>query len=222
MRPGVLFDVDGTLVDTNYAHAVAWSDAFRAAGHRIPMSDIHALIGQGSDRLVHSALGRPDAAIVDAHADLYAARLHQLQVFDGAAELLRRSKAAGLTVVLATSASRHDADHLEDAIDAADAIDHVTTSDDAESSKPAPDIVEAALRATGLVAADCVFVGDTVWDVKAARHAGMDCVCVLTGGIAQADLEAAGAIAVYRNTRALLDDFDGSALGSLVGRSGDA
>jgi HAD superfamily hydrolase (TIGR01509 family) len=220
MSAGVLFDVDGTLVDTNYAHAVAWSDAFRGAGHRIAMSDIHALIGQGSDRLVESVLGGPDPAVVDAHADLFAARLHQLQVFDGAAELLRRCKEAGLTVVLATSASRHDAGHLEKAIDAADAIDHVTTSDDAESSKPAPDIVEAAVRATGLEAGSCVFVGDTVWDVKAARHAGMDCVCVLTGGIASTDLKAAGAVAVYRSPRALLDDFDTSVLATLAARAG--
>jgi HAD superfamily hydrolase (TIGR01549 family) len=219
---GVLFDVDGTLVDTNYAHVLAWSDAFRAAGHRIPMSVLHGLIGQGSGRLIESVLGKPDDSIADAHADRFAARLHELQVFDGAQELLRRCKDAGLTVVLATSASRHDADHLEQAIDARDAIDHVTTADDAESSKPAPDIVDAALEATGLTAANCVFVGDTVWDVEAAQRAGMECVCVLTGGIAAVDLTAAGAVAVYPDLRAILDGFEASALGAVARRSGES
>src|SRR4051794_1863074 len=212
MTFGALFDVDGTLVDTNYLHAVAWADAFSVRGHRVPMSDIHQLIGQGSDRLVESVLGKQDEGAVDAHADIYGARLHRLQVFDHAADLLRRSKQAGLTVVLATSASKHDADHFADAIDADDVIDHVTTKDDAESSKPAPDIVEAALEATGLDAGDCVFVGDTVWDVEAAKRAGMDCICVLTGGIAESVLRDAGAAEIYPSVSRLLADFDNSLL----------
>jgi HAD superfamily hydrolase (TIGR01549 family) len=219
MTHGALFDVDGTLVDTNYLHAVAWADAFSARGHRVPMSDIHQLIGQGSDRLVESVIGKPDEGAVDAHADIYGARLHRLQVFDGAADLLRHSKQAGLTVVLATSASKHDADHLTDALDADDAIDHVTTKDDADASKPAPDIVEAALDATGLDAADCVFVGDTVWDVEAAKRAGMDCVCVLTGGIAESVLRGAGAAEIYPSVSRLLTDFDNSLLGKLSRRA---
>jgi HAD superfamily hydrolase (TIGR01509 family) len=219
MAYGVLYDVDGTLVDTNYLHAVAWADAFAARGHRIAMSEIHRLIGQGSERLVESVLGRPADDVVDAHADIYSARLHRLQVFDGAAELLRRTKKAGLSVVLATSASKHDAEHLTDAIAADDVIDHVTTKDDADSSKPAPDIVEAALKGAGLRAADCLFVGDTVWDIEAAKRAGMDCVCVLTGGIAESLLREAGAAAIYPSVAALLDDFDASPLGELGRRA---
>jgi HAD superfamily hydrolase (TIGR01509 family) len=212
MVNGVLFDIDGTLVDTNYLHVVAWADAFARHGHDVTMSTIHGLIGQGSDRLVTSALGDHNEEIVNAHTDFYAARLHSLNAFDGARELLIRCHKEGLRVVLATSASRHDADHLRAALDADDAIDHVTTSDDVQSSKPAPDIVEAAVDAAGLAASECVFVGDTVWDVEAAGRAGMPCVCVLSGGIAAADLRDAGAIALYPSVRELLQDFETSPL----------
>jgi HAD superfamily hydrolase (TIGR01509 family) len=218
---GVLYDVDGTLVDTNYLHAVAWADAFAARGYRVAMSEIHQLIGQGSERLVESVLGRPADDVVDAHADIYSARLHRLQVFGGAADQLRRTKKARLSVVLATSASKHDAEHFTEALDADDVIDHVTTNDDADSSKPAPDIVEAALKGARLTAADCIFVGDTVWDVEAAKRAGMNCVCVLTGGIAGSLLRDAGAVAIYPSVAALLDDFDASPLGELSRRASD-
>ncbi|HEX3825486.1 MAG TPA: HAD family hydrolase [Mycobacteriales bacterium] len=214
MITGVLFDIDGTLVDTNYLHVVAWADAFAHHGHDVTMSAIHGLIGQGSERLVDSAIGRSDDAVADAHADIYGVRLHTLRAFDGAAELLTRCHDEGITVVLATSASRHDADHLRAALDADGAIDHVTTNDDADASKPAPDIVEAALDGSGLAAGDCVFVGDTVWDVEAAKRAGMPCVCVLTGGIGEADLRAAGATAIYPSVRELLADFEGWTSGS--------
>jgi phosphoglycolate phosphatase-like HAD superfamily hydrolase len=202
MPAAVLFDVDGTLVDTNYLHVVAWAEAFRIGGYDVAMSDLHALIGQGSDRLVDSVLGHGDDTVVDAHADLYGARLHTLRAFEGAATLLRRTSRSGALVVLATSASGHDDD----------VIDHVSTSDDADASKPAPDIVESALSAAGKAAADCVFVGDSVWDVKAAIKAGMPCVCVETGGIGAAVLRDAGAVAVYPHVAALLADFDNSIL----------
>jgi HAD superfamily hydrolase (TIGR01509 family) len=190
MTRGVLFDIDGTLVDSNYATVLAWADAFTSLGYNIPMVNIHHLVGQGAERLVENALGHRDEAAIEAHDDFYAPRLHDLRAFDRAAALLRKAKSVGLTVVLATSASTRDTSFLRAALDADDVIDHATTSDDAEASKPEPDIIHAALEATGLRAADCVFVGDTVWDVAAARRAGMDCVCVLTGGIAEADLVA--------------------------------
>jgi HAD superfamily hydrolase (TIGR01509 family) len=209
---GVLFDVDGTLVDSNYLHVVAWSDAFRDNDHQVPMSLIHSLIGQGAERLVEDAIGKADEAVVAGHTDHYRARLGDLQAFDGAAELLRRVKQTGRTVVLATSASREEAEHLCTAIDAADAVDHVTTGDDVEESKPAPDIVAAALDAAGLAAGDCVFVGDSRWDVEAAARAGMPCVCVRTGGIADEVLRSAGAIAIFDSVAALLADFDSSPL----------
>jgi HAD superfamily hydrolase (TIGR01509 family) len=219
MTGGVLFDIDGTLVDSNYATVVAWADAFQSKGYNVPMATIHGLVGQGSDRLVKNAVGHHDEELADAHDDFYAARLHNLAAFDKAAELLRRVKAEGLAVVLATSASEHDARFLRAAIDADDVIDHATTSDDADSSKPEPDIVQAALEATGLRVEDCVFVGDTVWDVEAARRAGMDCICVLTGGIAKADLVEAGAVAIYDSATDLLENFADSPLGTLAARA---
>jgi HAD superfamily hydrolase (TIGR01509 family) len=219
MSGGVLFDVDGTLVDTNYLHAVAWWDAFRATGHDVAMSEVHRLIGQGSDRLVTSILDREDEDVVEAHTDFYGARLHDLRAFDGAGDLLRRVAASGLAVLLATSASSKEAAHLRAAIDADDVIGKVTTKDDAKESKPAPDIVRTAVDSLDLDAGECVFVGDTVWDVEAAGRAGMDCVCVLTGGISEAELRDAGAIAVYRDVRHLLESYDASPLARLADRA---
>src|SRR3954464_12821539 len=107
---GVLFDVDGTLVDTNYLHVVAWWQAFRAYGHAVTMQRLHGLVGQGAERLVTSVLGRPDQDVADAHTDFYGPELHRLPAFPGAAELLRAVKSAGLAVVLATSASEQEAE----------------------------------------------------------------------------------------------------------------
>jgi HAD superfamily hydrolase (TIGR01509 family) len=218
MPRGVLFDVDGTLVDTNYLHAVAWAEAFRSRGYRVATSRLHHLIGQGSERLVRSVLGIDDQTVTDAHADFYAPHLHHLRAFDGAADLLRKVKAAGATVVLATSAAKRDAAHLLDAIDAHDSIDVVITKDDAEESKPEPDIVNAGLSAAKLPAADSIFVGDTIWDVEAAARAGMRCICVLTGGIDEHELHSAGAIEIYENVEELSSGLDGSAIGALLRR----
>jgi HAD superfamily hydrolase (TIGR01509 family) len=212
----VLFDIDGTLIDTNYLHAVAWSEAFATHGYDVPASACHGLIGQGSQRLVNSAIGRDDEAVVDAHADIYGPQLRRLRVFRGAPALLRRAKASGLTVVLATSASAHDAAHLRAALDADDALDHMTTSDDASASKPDPDIIQTALKAANVDADDAVFVGDTVWDIESAARAGLPCVCVLTGGIAEPVLRAAGAVEVYRDVEELCERFESSALGRLA------
>jgi HAD superfamily hydrolase (TIGR01509 family) len=220
MALGALFDVDGTLVDSNYLHVVAWSRAFAACGHRVSMAEIHSLIGQGSGRLVATLLGREDDAIAEAHADFYGPSLYQLRAFDGAAALLRRVKADGFTVVLATSASEGDVEHLRRAIDADDAIDHVTTKDDADASKPAPDILLAALDATGLNAADCVFVGDSVWDVKAANALEMPTVCVLTGGIHEASLREAGAAEIHDSVGTLLEAYETTLISRFRQRAG--
>jgi HAD superfamily hydrolase (TIGR01509 family) len=214
---GVLFDVDGTLVDTNYLHVVAWWQAFRAHGHEVAMHRLHGLVGQGAERLVTSVLGRPDEDIAAAHSDFYGPELHRLPAFPGAADLLRAVKAAGHSVVLATSASEEETAHLRRAIDADDVIDAVTHKDDADESKPDPDIVETALGKAGLSAEHAIFVGDTVWDVEAAGRAGLDCVGVLSGGIAEAELREAGAIAVYRDVAHLLAELDASPL-ARVGR----
>ena len=212
---GVLFDVDGTLVDTNYLHVVAWWQAFRSQGHDVVMAELHRTVGQGSDQCVSSILGRDDEKVRTAHSDFYGQWKHQLVAFDGAADLLRVTKKAGLAVVLATSASEAEAEHLTAALDADDVIDVVTTKADVDASKPDPDIVHTALSKAQLAAADAVFVGDTGWDVEAAGRAGLPCVGVLTGGISEAELVEAGAVAVYRDVQHLLDEFDRSPLGRL-------
>src|SRR4051794_18344794 len=149
-RFGVLFDVDGTLVDTNYLHVVAWWKAFRSRDHQVPMSTLHRTVGQGADRFVESVLGRSDDDVAKAHSDFYGPHLHELATFPKAADLLRATKAAGLVVVLATSATEEEAGHLRAAIDADDVIDALTHSEDADESKPDPDIVETALDKAGL------------------------------------------------------------------------
>src|SRR3954447_24424809 len=216
MHAGILFDVDGTLVDTNYLHTVAWWHAFRTLGHTIPMRKLHETIDQGSERLVETILGRSDEDVANAHTDFYGPFLHRLTPFAGATDLLRTTKRAGLAVVLATSASAKEVGHLRAALHADDVIDEVTNKDDVEESKPDPDIVQTALEKAGLEAANALLVGDTVWDVEAARRADLDCVAVLSGGIAEHDLRDAGAIAVYRDVQPLLDDFDDSPLAKLA------
>src|SRR3954454_20435836 len=213
---GVLFDVDGTLVDTNYLHVIAWWQALRSQGHDVPMTRLHRTVGQGSDQFVSTILGHDDDKVADAHSDFYGQWKHQLVAFAGAADVLRLTKKAGLSVVLATSASSDEAEHLTAAIDADDAIDIVTTKDDVDASKPDPDIVQTALDKAGLRADDAVFVGDTVWDVEAASRAGVRCVCVLSGGISETELRDAGAIAVYRDVAHLVAEFDDSPLGKLT------
>src|SRR3954452_7119852 len=206
MPPGILYDVDGTLVDTNYLHVVAWWHAFRAHGHTVPMRKLHETVGQGSDRFVETILGHHDEDVANAHTDFYGPFLHELAAFDGAADLLRATKLAGLAVVLATSASAKEAEHLRAALGVDDVIDEVTSKDDVEESKPDPDIVQTALDKAGLDAVDALFVGDTVWDIEAARRAGLDCVAVLSGGIPEHDLRDAGAVAIYRDVKHLLEE----------------
>src|SRR3954447_22414369 len=127
---GVLYDVDGTLVDTNYLHVIAWWQAFRSQGHDVPMTRLHRTVGQGSDQFVSSILDGDDDKVADAHSDFYGQWKHQLVAFPGAAYLLRMTKKAGLWVVLATSMTEGEARRLTEAIDADDAIDVVTTKDD--------------------------------------------------------------------------------------------
>ena len=211
---GVLFDVDGTLVDTNYQHVIAWWHAFRSQGHQVPSTTLHRHIGQGAARLVTSVLGHPDDDVVTAHSDFYGPFLHQVTAFPAVGDLLRRVREAGLRVALATSASKKEAAHLQRAIDSDD-VDVVTDKDDAEESKPDPDILATALEKAGIAADRALVVGDTVWDVEAARRLGLDCVGVLTGGISADELRDAGAVAVYRDVAHLLAEYDGSPLAHL-------
>lgn len=208
-----VFDVDGTLTDTNHLHVVAWWEAFRQAGHTVPMPDIHRAIGLGSDDLIERLLGPDrdrDSAISSAHKALYGTYVDRLPAFEGAGDLLRTLAGRGWRVVLATSASGPELAALRRAVDADEAIADTASSDDVDEGKPSPEPVRLALELAGAEAGQAVFVGDTVWDMEAAARAGVRSVAVLSGGIPRADLERAGADAFFRDVADLLARLDES------------
>jgi HAD superfamily hydrolase (TIGR01509 family) len=215
-RPTILVDVDGTLVDTNYLHAVAWWRAFRDIGEDVPMSRIHPLIGMGSDQLVHRLIGRESKEASDAHSRHYEPFKKEIAAFPRAAELLAELSRRGARVVLATSSDEEDLARLREAIDADDAIDDAVSKGDVEHSKPSPDIFEAALKRFDLDPRNTMVVGDTPWDVEAAAKVELGTVCVLTGGATREQLEEAGALAVYEDVGELLDELDNSPLSKLL------
>ncbi|MFG2046961.1 HAD family hydrolase [Micromonospora sp. NPDC048935] len=214
---GVLFDVDGTLVDTTYLHTVSWWEALRQTDQPVPMATVHRSIGMGSDKLLDHLLGPErdrdaDPKLRDAHDTLYAEYWERLTPLPRAADLLRACAERGLRVVLATSASGPEVDALRRALAADDVIDTVTSSEDAQQSKPAPDILLAALEQSGLAAERVVFVGDSVWDVVAAGKLGIPCVGLTCGGTSRGELAGAGAVAVYDDPAALLGELSDSPL----------
>lgn len=215
-RRGVLFDVDGTLIDTNYLHVVAWWQAFRERGYDVAMAGIHEAIGMGSDKLVQQVLGTQDPSVSEAHSRYYAPFLGRLRPFPGAADLLRATASLGLAVVLASSVSSDQVDLLLDTLKAGDVIETVVSSSDAEQTKPAPDLVQVAMQRSGLDPGGCVMVGDTAWDVEAAGRSGVACAGVRTGGWSAERLRAAGAVAVYDDVAALLAELEDSPIGRLA------
>ncbi|MFI2644048.1 HAD family hydrolase [Streptomyces sp. NPDC018610] len=213
MDRAAVFDVDGTLVDTNHLHVVTWWEAFRQAGHRVPMHAVHRSVGLGSTDLIAHLLGEDrdkdqDAELSAAHTTLYAQYFDRLPAFEDAGRLLRRLRENDWAVVLATSASGPELSALRKAIDADDAITATASSDDVAQGKPAPEPVEHALELAGVDPGRAVFVGDTVWDMRAGSRAGVRCVGVLCGGIPRADLEEAGAEAVYEDPADLLASLE--------------
>jgi HAD superfamily hydrolase (TIGR01509 family) len=209
----VLFDIDGTLVDTNYLHALAWRRVFLEQGEAdIYTARIHRLVGMGSDELLETLFGRARPELKPERARHFAELKSEIRAFPCAGDLLRAVHDRGVKVVLATSAEKSDLEALLEAIDADDAIDAVTSAEEVEAAKPAPDLFGVALDQAGTPPEKTVVVGDTVWDVKAATRAGLACVGVLSGGISRAELDSAGAVAVYDDVAALLDDLDQSPL----------
>jgi HAD superfamily hydrolase (TIGR01509 family) len=220
MRSGVLFDVDGTLVDTTYLHTVSWWEALRQHDADVPMAEIHRAIGMGSDKLLDHLLGEDrdrsgDDAMSSAHDILYGAWWERLRPLPGAPDLLRGVAKRGLAVVLASSAKESELERLRRVIDADDVISAATSSSDAEQSKPAPDILQAALDQSDVDPRRAVFVGDSVWDVKAAARLDIPCIGLTCGGSSAAELSEAGAVANYENPAALLAALDESPIGRL-------
>ena len=206
----VLLDVDGTLVDTTYLHAVCWAEALSDHGVVRPTADLHPLIGMSSDLLLDRVFAATPAAeqlrsrVVDRHLELYREHWPRLRPLPGAGALLRRLKERGLTTVLSSSASEEELGALRKALDADDWIDDATSSDDADAGKPAPDLVHVALRRTRTAPEQAVFVGDAVWDGQAASRAGVRFVGLLCGGTTEAQLRASGAEEVYADPAFLL------------------
>jgi HAD superfamily hydrolase (TIGR01509 family) len=223
-KRGVLFDVDGTLVDSSYLHTVAWWQAFRQVGLDVPMASIHRSVGMGGDKLLERLLppGRDksgDTSILAAHGAVFSTFWPALRAFDGARDLLAQCYESGFAVALASSARAQDLEMLRSTLRADSYIHAATSANDAKEGKPEPDILEAALDATGLRAVDVVYVGDAVWDVYAAARLGIPTIGLTCGGTGAAELLEAGAVEIYENPRGLLTNLRDSAIGKLATRS---
>jgi HAD superfamily hydrolase (TIGR01509 family) len=198
-----ILDIDGTLVDTNYQHAIAWHRAIRAHGHTVQLWRIHRHIGMGGDQIVKALLGEEVEGergddIRAAEGQAYGELIGEVEPMAGARELLEELREDGARVVLASSAKKEEVDHYLDLLDARELVDGWTTAADVERTKPAPDLVQAALRKAG-GDGPAVMVGDSVWDVKAAQAAGVPTLAVLTGGFSAEELRDAGAAQVVES-----------------------
>lgn len=211
MPKSAILDIDGTLVDTNYQHAIAWYRAFRACGVVLPLWRIHRHIGMGGDHLVAALTDdgleeRRGDEVRAAEKKLYQELIDEVAPMDGARDLIVRLKDADVTVILASSAKENEVEHYLDLLEVRDVVDGWTHSADVEETKPKPDLVESALEKAG--EGDAVMVGDSTWDCEAARRAGIETIAVLTGGFSPEELKEAGAAVVVESVRELLDRFD--------------
>ena len=218
MRSGVLFDLDGTLVDTNYLHTLAWSRALRDAGEWAPMHAIHRAVGMGADQMLPHLIGRVDQDIADRRAVHYATLLDDIRPFPGAADLVQACSSAGLATVLATSSPADEVDVCLERLGIRAILDGVITADDVETSKPEPDVLQVAVERAGIDPARCLLIGDSRWDIEAATRAGVGCVALECGGTSRDELERAGALVVHRDAGDLLACWRSSPLGDLAGR----
>lgn len=212
----VLFDIDGTLIDSNYLHVQAWTDAIEAVGRGVARWRVHRAIGKDSTALLESQLGADAPALGERVKELHARRFAELAVrlrpFEGARELLGAVHDRGIAVVLATSAPQDELEKLLDTLDCADVVSAVTSSEDVERAKPDPQVLRVALRKAGVAPERAVLVGDAVWDGVAAARARVEFVGVLSGGIGLGELLEAGASAIYQDAADLLRNLDRSPL----------
>ncbi|MDX6616764.1 MAG: hypothetical protein QOD60_1855 [Solirubrobacterales bacterium] len=203
---GVIFDIDGTLIDTNYQHAISWYRAFRQHDVIVPVWRIHRAIGMGGDQLVASVAGdevekEHGDAVREAEGPLYMAMIEEVEPFEGARELIENCAERDHAVVLASSAKEKEVDHYLDLLEVREMVTGWTTSADVEKTKPHPDLVHAALEKAGT--REAVMVGDSVWDVEAAKRAEIPTIAVLTGGYSEAELRDAGAAEVFESIKDL-------------------
>lgn len=218
-KRAILFDIDGTLVDSNDAHVEAWHRAFAAEGLAFSRTEIHAEMGKGADNLIPSLLPDVSAEIhkrlAEAQGEIYKREfMHQAEPFEGVSDVLNSLAERGHTLIFASSASRAEVDYYVDLLAADGLITGTTSKDDVRHSKPCPDIFAAALDLTGGTAAGAVVIGDTPYDVLAARRAGIDAIAVLSGGFARDELASSEPVAIYASVRELGYDYESSVLAS--------
>jgi HAD superfamily hydrolase (TIGR01509 family) len=212
-----VLDIDGTLVDTNYHHAIAWFRAFRQHGFVLPLWRIHRHIGMGGDQLVAALAGEgfdreQGDDVRAAEKVLYMELIHEVVPLEGARKLIEDLKGNGHTVVLASSAKTEELEHYLTLLDARSLADDWTDSSDVEATKPEPDLLLAALDKVGAKRKDAVMIGDSVWDCRAAKRAGVRSVGVLTGGFSEEELTEAGASRVCASVEDLRHSLDDSPL----------
>ena len=213
-----VLDVDGTLVDSNYQHALAWYRALRSLGETFPSWRLHRLIGMGGDQLVLSLGGEQLEERIGEEArkrqgEEVDALIGEVAALPGARDLLLAIKERGHRLVLASSGQPRHVDVAVDLLDARDIADAITSSEDAEETKPAPDLLQVALKKLGASPEDSsVMIGDSVWDVEAAKNAGMPAIAVRSGGFGDDELRDAGAIGIYDTPGDLAEALDGTPL----------
>ena len=215
MADTAVFDVDGTLVDTNYQHALAWYRAFRRYDITLPLWRIHRHIGMGGDQVITALAGeevedRNGDAIRDAWLEEYDPMLKEVSPFEGARELLAEVRRRGFRLVLASSGKAHQVDYYLDLLEARRLADAWTTSNDVEHTKPAPDLVQVAVDKVD--SGSAVVIGDSTWDFVAAGKLGVPSLAVRTGGFSPEELTEAGAAKVYETLTELRDDLDNTVL----------
>jgi HAD superfamily hydrolase (TIGR01549 family) len=214
--PAALLDVDGTLVDSTYHHAIAWTRAFRERDLAVPVWRTHRHIGMGGDQLVAAVCGddverEHGDALRELHSQQFEELMDEVLPFDGARELVEELARRGHDVVLASSAKSEECEHYIDLMQARELLKGWTTSADVEQTKPEPDIVVAALEQAG--GGPAVMVGDATYDCEAARRAGLETIGLLTGGFSEAELRDAGASAVFASLEELREGLDETPLG---------
>jgi len=211
-----LLDVDGTLIDSNYQHALSWYRAFRQHGIVLPIWRIHRAIGMGGDQLVPALVGeetdeRVGDDIRDSRDRLYQELIKEVEPLHGSHEVIVDLRERGLRVVLASSSPEDELEHYLELLDARDLADDWTTKDDVEATKPAPDLVRAALEKAETD--EAVMIGDTRWDIEAAAKLGIETICVITGGWSEQELRDAGAVAVFQSVDDLRKQLGETPLG---------
>ncbi len=228
MPKAAIFDVDGTLVDSVDLHASAWQEAFVKFGHKVTFEQARSQIGKGGDQLIPVFLSKAEQAehgktMEEWRGELFKSKyLPMIRSFSAVPELLRRLQDAGLTVAVASSAKKAELDIYLEIAGVTDLVDVVTSSEDAERTKPASDIFDVALKKLGIAGHEAVAVGDTPYDAQAAGKAGIPTIGMLSGGFTEVDLRRGGCVAVYPGPGALLACFDASPLGARTAPSKEA